>query len=84
MMGCVTSLKMDDKDIKKDDMCVKVDDEGAKKENKANRVNNGCIERNEWKTYVPITTSNFCSFPHLFIVQHFFDVPTFALLFRQV
>lgn len=72
MMGCVTSLKIDDKDIKKDDMCVKVDDEGAKKENKANMVNNGCIERNEWKTYVRITTSIFCSFPHLFIVQHYF------------
>jgi spore coat polysaccharide biosynthesis predicted glycosyltransferase SpsG len=71
MMGCATSLKVDDKDIKKDDMYVKVDDEDAKKENKANMVNNGCIESNEWETYVPITTSYFCSFPHLLIVQHF-------------
>jgi len=48
MMGCATSLKVDDdKDIKKNDMYVKVDDEGAKKENKANMVNNGCIESNE-------------------------------------
>jgi hypothetical protein len=31
MMGCATSLEVDDKDIKKYDMCVKVDDEGAKR-----------------------------------------------------
>ncbi len=71
MMGFATSLKVDDKDIKKDGMCVKVNDEGAKKENKANKGNNGCIESNEWKTYVLVTTLDFCSFPHLLIVQHF-------------
>jgi hypothetical protein len=73
---------VDDKDIKKYDMCVKVDDEGAKRKRTPRGWTMGALKAMNGKHMFPSPHRIFVLFHTSSLFNIFFDVPTFALLFK--